>query len=96
LARNSRAVLGKNVERATIAVKAMMSGPAIRPFGKTVLAVVTGLLDDCLGVYHPERHYMRGPGPKWREKHAVRAAALRPNADGGFVEAATVAVLPHP
>lgn len=20
--------------------------------------------------YHPERHYMRGPGPKWREKHA--------------------------
>ena len=20
--------------------------------------------------YHPERHYMRGPGPKWREKQA--------------------------
>jgi hypothetical protein len=19
--------------------------------------------------YHPERHYMRGPGPKWRAKH---------------------------
>jgi len=19
--------------------------------------------------YHPEHHYMRGPGPKWREKH---------------------------
>jgi hypothetical protein len=19
--------------------------------------------------YHPERYYMRGPGPKWREKH---------------------------
>jgi hypothetical protein len=19
--------------------------------------------------YHPERHYMRGPGPKWHEKH---------------------------
>jgi hypothetical protein len=19
--------------------------------------------------YHPERHYMRGPGPKWFEKH---------------------------
>ena len=19
--------------------------------------------------YHPERHYMRGPGPKWRERH---------------------------
>jgi hypothetical protein len=22
------------------------------------------------GPYRPERHYMRGPGPKWREKHA--------------------------
>lgn len=21
--------------------------------------------------YNPERHYMRGPGPKWREKHGV-------------------------
>jgi hypothetical protein len=21
------------------------------------------------GGYQPEKHYMRGPGPKWREKH---------------------------
>jgi hypothetical protein len=21
------------------------------------------------GKYRPEEHYMRGPGPKWREKH---------------------------
>ena len=21
--------------------------------------------------YRPERHYMRGPGPKWREKHGM-------------------------
>ena len=21
--------------------------------------------------YNPERYYMRGPGPKWREKHAA-------------------------
>jgi hypothetical protein len=21
--------------------------------------------------YRPEMHYMRGPGPKWREKHAA-------------------------
>jgi hypothetical protein len=21
--------------------------------------------------YHPELHYMRGPGPKWRGKHAA-------------------------
>ena len=24
--------------------------------------------------YRPERHYMRGPGPKWRAKHAISAA----------------------
>jgi hypothetical protein len=24
--------------------------------------------------YRPELHYMRGPGPKWREKHARQAA----------------------
>jgi hypothetical protein len=24
--------------------------------------------------YRPEMHYMRGPGPKWREKHARRVA----------------------
>ena len=24
----------------------------------------------ALNSYKPELHYMRGPGPKWREKHA--------------------------
>jgi len=23
--------------------------------------------------YRPERHYMRGPGPKWQEKHGRNA-----------------------
>ena len=23
--------------------------------------------------YRPELHYMRGPGPKWREKHGITA-----------------------
>lgn len=28
--------------------------------------------------YRPEKYYMRGPGPKWREKHARgRVSALR-------------------
>ena len=27
--------------------------------------------------YRPEKHYMRGPGPKWREKHARDAAAAQ-------------------
>ena len=31
--------------------------------------------------YHPERHYMRGPGPKWHEKHKAalhQAARAQP------------------
>ena len=27
--------------------------------------------------YHPERHYMRGPGPKWHEKHDRIVQALQ-------------------
>jgi hypothetical protein len=30
--------------------------------------------DGPAGKYRPEDHYMRGPGPKWREKH-FRASA---------------------
>jgi hypothetical protein len=29
--------------------------------------------------YRPERYYMRGPGPKWREKHSHQGAN-----DGSF------------
>jgi hypothetical protein len=25
--------------------------------------------------YHPEEHYMRGPGPKWREKNFLDRAS---------------------
>jgi hypothetical protein len=42
--------------------------------------------------YHPERHYMRGPGPKWHEKHKAalhQAASAQPkdapaSVDEGF------------
>ena len=29
------------------------------------------LISDRPDGYFPERHYMRGPGPKWREKHGA-------------------------
>ena len=32
------------------------------------LSILTNSLRD-IRKYRPERHYMRGPGPKWREKH---------------------------
>jgi hypothetical protein len=33
------------------------------------------LMRDWSDHYRPELHYMRGPGPKWREKHAPKPAA---------------------
>ena len=32
--------------------------------------------------YHPERHYMRGPGPKWLEKHSGGIDRIGPATDG--------------
>jgi hypothetical protein len=29
------------------------------------------LFRDLLSSYRPELHYMRGPGPKWRERHGA-------------------------
>ena len=34
-------------------------------FGKDLVQVFTDS-------YHPELHYMRGPGPKWRAKNPAR------------------------
>jgi hypothetical protein len=35
-----------------------------RRFYIRAFAVVTGITDKLFAAYHPERHYMRGPGPK--------------------------------
>jgi hypothetical protein len=35
---------------------------SIVQFGKELVRVFSD-------TYRPERHYMRGPGPKWRAKH---------------------------
>jgi len=34
---------------------------------------------DEFGGYHPERHYMRGPGPKWREMHGIPEGGREPS-----------------
>jgi hypothetical protein len=48
----------------------------------SLLRIVAGSLLTFLGPswdgprrkYRPEDHYMRGPGPKWREKHLLDRA----------------------
>jgi hypothetical protein len=43
--------------------------------GRTISQAWHGLLKDLFDSYRPERHYMRGPGPKWHEKHPYPALA---------------------
>jgi hypothetical protein len=38
------------------------------------------LADELTGSYRPEKHYMRGPGPKWREKAAGSVVQGGPHA----------------
>jgi hypothetical protein len=59
-----------------------MFGPALerpmRPLSSLVSVLVSCIrqVAEAIGPiwevrkYRPERHYMRGPGPKWREKHS--------------------------
>jgi hypothetical protein len=41
------------------------------------LAEMLSPLGDLFNPYHPERHYMRGPGPKWHAKHARVTQQIR-------------------
>jgi hypothetical protein len=38
--------------------------------GKAVADLWRTVTSDLFDTYRPEQHYMRGPGPKWRAKHA--------------------------
>ena len=35
--------------------------------------------------YRPERHYMRGRGPKWRERHGRRENEALNAVEGGLI-----------
>jgi hypothetical protein len=49
---------------------------ATRRFWRSVIA-------ELFDHYRPERHYMRGPGPKWRQKHGARSRGDRGRPLGG-------------
>jgi len=58
--------------------------PSLNSMRARLRAIVQNLLTAFWGgsvrQYRPEAHYMRGPGPKWREKHA------RDKEAAGFVQ----------
>jgi hypothetical protein len=44
----------------------VFSAASLEPLVNVWRTLMHGIVDP----YRPEMHYMRGPGPKWREKHA--------------------------
>jgi hypothetical protein len=56
--------------------------------GKAVADLWRTVTSDLFDTYHPERHYMRGPGPKWHAKHAQPAVTAEPDLGGAVKIAA--------
>ena len=59
---------------ATTALRPPAARPA-RGLRASLAATWRTLTHDLFDPYRPEQHYMRGPAPKWRAKHAAAAAA---------------------
>jgi hypothetical protein len=60
--------------RAIARVSGSAAGLIARPlflFGPWFSTFWREMTRDSVGPYRPERHYMRGPGPKWRAKHGL-------------------------
>jgi hypothetical protein len=47
--------------------------------GHLIVAALAELRRGVFGSYRPERHYMRGPGPKWHAKHAAPGLQAGPD-----------------
>jgi hypothetical protein len=62
---------------ASICSELALIGASARALGQRLHAAIMDRARDLLDPYRPELHYMRGPGPKWRDKHRVAARRVR-------------------
>jgi len=56
----------------------LIAQPSFMPLLRRLDGIVTrwhALIGRAFHPYRPERHYMRGPGPKWHAKHRGHAAS---------------------
>jgi hypothetical protein len=58
---------------AAISNELSLIGTFAREVGHRLGAAIAERAPGIFDPYHPELHYMRGPGPKWREKHGLAA-----------------------
>jgi hypothetical protein len=56
-----------------IATAALRSPRATRGLRASLAATWRTVTHDLFDPYRPERHYMRGRGPKWYANHATQA-----------------------
>jgi hypothetical protein len=56
-----------------IATELGLVGTLAREMGHRLGAALAERAPGIFDPYRPELHYMRGPGPKWREKHDLAA-----------------------
>ncbi len=47
----------------------------LRSAARSLVTFLGPSWDGPVRKYRPEAHYMRGPGPKWREKHVLDRAS---------------------
>ncbi len=64
------------MSQAIATVRLLATGSGSSRLRQTVAALWRSLAQGLLDPYRPELHYMRGPGPKWREKHGNPGGAV--------------------
>jgi hypothetical protein len=60
-------------------------GLSLRFASRVPLGLIAPIWRKLLDPYRPELYYMRGPGPKWREKHRSSTMTYLPPAQRGTV-----------
>jgi hypothetical protein len=76
-------------------LRVLLSNPTPTRSLETVARQWRWLRTSLVDPYRPELYYMRGPGPKWREKHAHCAGCYYPRAQVSFTSANRTVQSPH-
>jgi hypothetical protein len=61
----------------SILAELALVGASAYETGRRLFSAITKRVQDVFDPYRPELHYMRGPGPRWLEKHGVTARDRR-------------------
>jgi hypothetical protein len=56
-----------------ILAELVLIGASVCRIGQRLFAAITVCVQDVFDPYRPELYYMRGPGPRWRQKHGITA-----------------------